>query len=114
MITKDYLNSSTDSQAYMSAGFIREGVALSAFLRGKESSPNTISTQERRQRLNEQKSVSPSTYKSLCSAKGVTISALIRGKEENAIEHARLTAKGDGSIGLISCHFFHKSDLKPI
>lgn len=37
---------------------------------------------------------------------GVTLLALIRGKEENVIEHAGLTAKGDGSIGLISCHFF--------
>ena len=106
MITNDYLNISTDSQAYMPAGYFRVGVALSAFLRGKEGYPSTISTQERRQRLNEQKSVSPSTYKSLCSAKGVTISALIRGREGNAIKHARLTAKGDGSIGLISSHFF--------
>ena len=106
MITKDYLNFSSDSQTCMSAGYFRVGVALSAFLRGKEGSPNAISTQERRQRLNEQKTVSPSTYKSLCSAKGVTISALIRGREGNVIEHAGLTAKGDGSIGLISSHFF--------
>ena len=44
-------------------------------------------------------------YLLVSSERGYSL-RLNTGEEGNVIKHAGLTAKGDGSIGLISSHFF--------